>query len=116
LLLDWADDVTWETAIVRIWTGLFLILLMGGIAEAAEIPTFNTERYCKQVSAAVGGSYVIEKGCRDEEATALVNAQARSVEAQIMSYCTDIAQAIGGSYVILQGCIDDEEEAKKALQ
>lgn len=95
---------------------LFLILLPVGAVQAAEAPAFDTKRYCKDVSAAVGGSYVIEKGCQDQESEALANVEARSVEGRIMNYCTEVAQAIGGSYVTLQGCIDQEEEAKQALQ
>ncbi|HET9639705.1 MAG TPA: hypothetical protein VFP12_10895 [Allosphingosinicella sp.] len=36
-------------------------------APAGAAPSYDVQAYCETVSDAVGGSYVIEKGCRDQE-------------------------------------------------
>ena len=86
-------------------------------AQATELPSLDIDAYCARVAEAVGGSYEIEKTCRDSEAeakTALENRE--EVEARIMNYCERVARAIGGSYEILKTCIEGEEEAREAMQ
>jgi hypothetical protein len=78
-------------------------------------PSYDTEAYCAQVSNAVGGSYVIEKGCRDEEFAALSTIRARNIPARVFQYCDQVAQSIGGSYVIFNGCVDQELSAAADL-
>lgn len=81
------------------------------------LPNFDTSAYCKRVSSAGGGSYMIESGCMDMEKTAKAElAKRQDIPAKIMQYCTRVAKTGGGSYSTLQGCIDMELQSKKQLE
>lgn len=82
---------------------------------AAGLPAFNVEAYCADVAATVGGSYVIEEGCRTQEAQAIAALRTMEIEPRILRHCTDVAQTIGGSYMILHGCVQQELRAKQRL-
>lgn len=78
-------------------------------------PSYDIEAYCRNVSASVGGSYVIEKGCRDQEQSALDSIRSRNVPERVSRYCDEVARSIGGSYVIFRGCVDQELGAAAEL-
>jgi hypothetical protein len=84
----------------------------GNTAKRAE---FDIVAYCKTICAAVGGSYQIESGCREQEQGAKVAFLGRQVPPTVETYCRKIALTIGGSYQIMNGCIDQELEAKSKL-
>lgn len=79
------------------------------------VPAFDVAGYCGKVSASVGGSYMIEKGCRDQEYGARAWAAARSTPARVRRYCGEVAGSVGGSYSIYKGCIEQELGAAAAL-
>ena len=83
---------------------------------AAALPSYDTEVYCAEVAKMSGGSYMIEQGCRDMEASAQALLEARTVEPKIMEYCDQVAQFSGGSYSLLDGCITMEEQARNAMK
>lgn len=76
---------------------------------------FDINSYCREVSDAVGGSYQIEKVCRDQEYEAQTKINSMSIPARIKNYCTEVGQAVGGSYQIMQTCIQQELQAKSSL-
>lgn len=65
---------------------------------------------------AAGGSYEIEKMCREEEYESQRSIARMQVPARIENYCRKIGQAAGGSYVIMETCIQQEIEAKRNLR
>jgi len=81
----------------------------------ADMPQFDTSKYCQGVSQVVGGSYAIEASCVDMENEARAKIEGGEVEPKIMAYCANVASVSGGSYSILQSCIEMENEAKGAL-
>ena len=91
---------------------IFIILVTLG---SINIQAFDTNSYCRQVSDAVGGSYQIEKTCREQEHEAQSNINSMKVPSRIENYCKEVAQAIGGSYVIMETCIKQEIKAKNSL-
>ena len=90
-------------------------LLFPLTAGAAELPPYDSGAYCKQVSAAGGGSYAIESACMDMEKEAREALAAMDIEPKILKYCDEVAKAGGGTYAILQACIEMEMESKKNL-
>jgi hypothetical protein len=78
-------------------------------------PSYDIEAYCATVSESVGGSYVIEKGCRDQEADALSKIRGRDIPSRVARYCGEVSEAVGGSYVIFNGCVDQELGAAAEL-
>ncbi len=76
---------------------------------------FDTNSYCSQVADSIGGSYVIEKACREQEHKAKSNIGSMHVPSRIEKYCREVAQSIGGSYVIMEACIQQEIKAKNSL-
>ncbi len=76
---------------------------------------FDIKSYCRQVADAVGGSYQIEKTCREQEYEAQRRISRMQVPARIKNYCQEVAQAVGGSYQIMETCIQQELVAKKSL-
>lgn len=91
---------------------VFSTLVIFGFGNAY---AFDTNSYCSQVADAVGGSYQIEKACRDQEHKAQSNISSMSVPSRIENYCREVAQSIGGSYVIMEACIQQEIKAKNSL-
>jgi hypothetical protein len=87
----------------------------GSSAPAGAAPSYDIQAYCATVSDAVGGSYVIEKGCRDQEQDALAEIRGREIPARVARYCDEVAEAVGGSYVIFNGCVDQELGAAAEL-
>ena len=91
---------------------VFLTLVIFGFGNAY---AFDTNSYCRQVADSIGGSYVIEKTCREQEHKAKSNISSISVPSRIEKYCREVAQSIGGSYVIMETCIQQELQAKSSL-
>ena len=91
---------------------IFSIFVVFGFVNAY---AFDINSYCHQVADSIGGSYVIEKTCREQEHTAKSNISSMSVPSRIEKYCKEVAQSIGGSYVIMETCIQQELEAKNSL-
>ena len=89
---------------------IFGLLILIDYVEAYDINS-----YCRKVSEAVGGSYQIEKTCRDQEHQAQVKINSMSVPKRIKNYCKEVGQAVGGSYQIMQTCIQQEIKAKNSL-
>lgn len=85
------------------------------IFGSVNVLAFDTNSYCSQVADSIGGSYVIEKTCREQEREAQAKINAMYVPSRIESYCREVAQAIGGSYVIMETCIQQELKAKESL-
>jgi hypothetical protein len=80
-----------------------------------DAPSYDIANYCRQVGDAVGGSYAIERGCRDQEMEAQGRIRGRTIPARVRTYCDQVARAVGGSYLIFNGCVDQELEAASAL-
>ncbi len=91
---------------------IFLTLAIFGFVNAY---AFDTNSYCSKVADAVGGSYVIEKTCREQEYKAKSSINSINVPLRIKSYCKQVADAVGGSYVIMETCIQQEMQAKNSL-
>lgn len=97
---------------------LLLIVLAAGHAHAATPPEYNVHGYCKEVAASGGGSYMIEKSCRDMEAEAKNSISRMDIPQEIVKYCDQVAKAgsSNGSYTIFKGCVNMEIEAKNSLR
>ena len=91
---------------------VFLALLILGFVN---LYAFDTNTYCREVADAIGGSYQIEKACRNEEYKSKSNINSMNVPSRIKNYCKEVAQAIGGSYTIMETCIQQEIKAKNSL-
>ncbi|MFZ5467098.1 MAG: hypothetical protein ACOZAI_07520 [Pseudomonadota bacterium] len=83
--------------------------------SASNALAFDIVAYCRQISDAVGGSYQIEKTCRDQEYRAKQNIEKMKIPDRITKYCTDVAGAVGGSYNIMEACIKQEADALNSL-
>lgn len=93
-----------------------LALAFSGLAiTSASVNAFDIDSYCRQVSDAVGGSYQIEKICRQQEYEAQSIINSISVPSRIKNYCTEVGEAVGGSYQIMEACIQQELQAKNSL-
>jgi len=77
--------------------------------------TFDTEKYCREASQAIGGSYQIEESCRKQERGAQSVLQHRQIPKRIERYCREVGRAIGGSYQTMNACVDQELAAKARL-
>ena len=93
---------------------LFALLAFSALgAHASEMPRYNPEGYCQQVTDVSGGSSMIFNGCIDMEQRSYNNLKRTwaSIPSRTKSYCDDVAKVAGGSYSILEGCIDLEADA-----
>ena len=95
--------------------GLYLLSAVLAIPAVCSAASFDSDRYCKQVANAAGGSYQIEKGCLELERESAAKLRAMSVPARVENYCKEVADAAGGSYQIMAGCVEMELEAKGQL-
>ena len=96
---------------MKVFLSIVLILLLTGYAMAYDI-----KAYCRQVADAVGGSYQIEKTCREQEYQAQDRISRMQIPARIENYCRNVGQAVGGSYQIMETCIQQENEARRSLR
>lgn len=82
-------------------------LALSSAAMAADLPRYDVERYCENVS---GDSHDSFNFCIDDEQESYdkLRTFASSVSDQTMSYCID---ASSDSYDSLLFCIQDEQEA-----
>ena len=92
-----------------------IVLIIFSLLISVNSNAFNINEYCVKVSDAVGGSYQIEKACREQENVALTKINSMNVPEHIKNYCEQVGQAVGGSYQIMQTCIQQELEAKNSL-
>jgi hypothetical protein len=92
-----------------------LALMLCAVAASSSANAFDINSYCRQLSDAVGGSYQIEKACREQEYDAQSKISSMSVPSRIKSYCNEVGQAVGGSYQIMEACIQQELQAKSSL-
>ena len=93
------------------------LLLVGFVALifAVESNAYDTDAYCKQLSEASGGSYQIEKACRDQENWSMAKISSLSIPIRIDTYCEELGQASGGSYSMKEACIRQELQAKSEI-
>ena len=92
-----------------------LFLMVCALATSSNVNAFDINSYCRQVSDAVGGSYQIEKACREQEYEAQSKINSMNIPSRIKNYCTEVGQAVGGSYQIMEACIQQELQAKSSL-
>lgn len=85
------------------------------VACPARAASFDIQSYCREVAAAVGGSYQIEEVCREQEVEARRALAGMSIEPRIESYCTEVADAVGGSYQIMLVCVEQETGARDRM-
>ncbi|WP_299362726.1 hypothetical protein [uncultured Paracoccus sp.] len=95
------------------WPGVLFAAaatLCAAPALAADLPRYQVEDYCTQVSDVSGGSRMIYNSCIDMEQTAYDHLRGdwSGLPAQARRYCDEVARVTGGSYSILQGCIEME--------
>lgn len=84
-------------------------------ADAATLPAFDSNAYCRTIGDAAGGSAVIERTCREQESEARSEAAAMSIPARTLNYCTKIGETAGGSYLIFKTCVEQEIGAAAEL-
>lgn len=94
----------------------FLSFSLLTLLVSAEVSAFNTNSYCKKVSDAVGGSYQIEKTCRDMEHQAKRSLNNMSIPQRIENYCYRVGETVGGSYQIMKSCVDMELDAMRGMR
>ncbi|PWF25570.1 hypothetical protein [Corticimicrobacter populi] len=87
-------------------------------AQAADLPRYDPETYCQQISNTSGGSSMIYSGCIDMEQSSYNKLKSAwdSLPGRTREYCDQIARTTGGSYAILDGCIDMETQAASNQQ
>ncbi|RFA27191.1 hypothetical protein CAI21_15185 [Alkalilimnicola ehrlichii] len=87
--------------------------LLAASVAMADIPRFDVEAHCKEVSEFGGSSNMVYNGCIRTEQTSyreLQNVWAE-VPTRTRNHCLEIAQFGGASYQILHGCIQMEIDA-----
>lgn len=93
-----------------------MAMCMAGPVLAADIPAYDIKETCREISAAGGGSKMIELQCRKDEAASQKRLQKSSIPADTMRTCDQISRMLGaGSYMILEQCIKDELDAAAQL-
>lgn len=90
-----------------------LLVVIPVLATANEIPRFDVEGHCEEVSQVVGGSHQIFNTCVQSEQRAYnaLRSQWPGISRRIRSHCQEVAEVIGGSYEIMQSCIQGEQSA-----
>lgn len=97
--------------------GVATVLVAGLCAPAAlgsELPRFDVQVHCKNVSDLAGGSEQIYGYCFDQEQSKYDALKLRwaGVDEPIQRHCGEVAQMAGGSYQILQYCVNAELAAR----
>lgn len=84
-------------------------------APAADVPEYDTKKYCKELGDMAGGSSQLELACRNQEnqiksRLTRIRASARSIK-----YCKEMGDMAGGSYALYEQCLQQEAESEKQL-
>lgn len=90
-----------------------LLIVIPGLSTANEIPRFDVEGHCEEVSQVVGGSHQIFNACVQSEQRAYnaLKSEWPSISNRIRNHCQEVAEVIGGSYEIMQSCVQSEQSA-----
>ena len=104
-----------EKAVIALIVGAGAAAFASDDVAAQDAPSFDVKAYCKDVAKMAGGSYTLEKGCRQNERNARDWAQHTTVSAQIDRYCRDVARSTGGSYSLYKGCVMNERRARDSM-
>lgn len=83
--------------------------------SASEAPSFDSNAYCSRIGNTAGDSYIIEQGCRTQEAQARSAIAQMDVPARIQDHCRQIGDTAGGSYTIYKGCVELELQARSQM-
>ncbi|QEL12896.1 hypothetical protein FY550_14620 [Kushneria phosphatilytica] len=88
-------------------------MLVSGAVHAEDLPHFDVEAYCKQVSSVGGSSNAIYNSCIDmqQDAYDVLKSSWADVPAKTQDYCQQVASVGGSSYSILKSCIEMETDA-----
>ena len=76
--------------------------------DAEALPSYDEAAYCQKIGNTAGGSNVIERTCRQQEANARAAVERMSIPSRTLRYCRNIGGTAGGSYVIFKTCIEQE--------
>lgn len=98
---------------MRFFLLFFSIISFATLVNASELPRFDVEGHCEEVSQVVGGSHQIYNSCMQSEQRAYnsLKAQWPSVSGRIRGHCQEVAEVIGGSYEIMASCVRSEQSA-----
>ncbi|MDV7341791.1 hypothetical protein RYZ26_19480 [Terasakiella sp. A23] len=93
----------------------FVFLAFSETANASELPRYDVNGHCENVSKVSGGSNMIFNSCIDMEQKAYVNIKTTWSETpqKTQSHCDQVGKVSGGSYSILESCIKMEMRANK---
>ena len=83
----------------------------GEPGDAEALPSYDDATYCRKIGDAAGGSNVIERTCRQQEAGAQAEVEGMTILPKTLRYCGNIGRSAGGSYVIFKTCVEQELEA-----
>jgi hypothetical protein len=90
-----------------------LLIATPMLVIANDIPRFDVEGHCEEVSQVVGGSHQIFNTCVQSEQRAYnaLKPQWPNISGRIRGQCQEVAEVIGGSYEIMQSCVQSEQSA-----
>lgn len=92
-----------------------LAALLAALVTPASAQTFDVAGYCKGVAEEAGGSYIVERSCREYEQEAKGWLDTESIEDRIRNYCGKVSETVGGSYTIMKACVEQEREARDMM-
>ena len=95
---------------MRLTLPLMVLLVAGGPVLAQNVPSYDTNAYCKSAS---GDSTQLQKNCQDMENRAKTAVRHADVPSDIMQRCSKI-NGKNGNYAWLQACITAEETVQDA--
>lgn len=104
------DIIGVKENILRIFIIIYLLtLVIIGKAVAANIPEYDIKAFCREIAALDGDNVIIERQCRQDEASAKAHIARMNVPEAVMRRCTEIAAVEAQEmYVILEQCIQEE--------
>lgn len=83
--------------------------------SGSPLPGYDSADYCSTIGNSMGGSYMIEKSCLDQEALAARALADMSIPSRVASYCDNVARTMGGSYVLYKSCVEQEMHAASQM-
>lgn len=91
-------------------------LILTTTAYATELPVYDPNAYCENLSTVSGGSATIKNQCIAMEQSSYNNLKQswESIPGKTQTYCQNLARTAGNSYTMLENCIQMESSALKA--
>lgn len=94
---------------------VFLLFVVPASVYALDIPKYNVDKFCNQLSKAADGSAAVKNACFDleQETYNKLKKEWKNIPENTKTHCDTIARGLGESYQAFNECVKLEAKEQK---